>query len=214
MGTSRPSVGDHDLTFYDIFKLVDNIFRKTFIQRVKNETAAKLLKMSLNISIKDAMFTQVAFGDLKVLICEDYLGHDNIDRVFDVAMVDNQATIFIFSDSLTNEKVRRDVRASRLFDLFSILVEIYSVQEYMNIIGSIYSTIVEYAPLVLTVRLIETFYGRNFIIDKDWNPEYYPETYGWFDEEALDVIHKVTDRGLLEFGALVPIVDKYKSNWE
>lgn len=174
------------------------------------DNAAKLLFISQNIGIKDSMFYRVNLGDdITVLITYDYLGKGNIDYVYDFAIVDGNPTMFIFADTLLNENVPRAVRVNRIYRLFNALIGIYEDYKFM-IPGSIYEHIMLYAPMVMTVRLIETFYNRNFVISKDFNPSLYGDdfTVSWFDDDALEIIHSCDDTSLLDFGALVEHVSR------
>lgn len=202
-----PAVGNHGITMKGIFNLVAGIFTDKFTMRVSDDYAGKLLYISQGISIKDNMFTQVRLGtDVNVLIVEEYLGSKFRDYVYDVAMVNNTVTFFIFSDSLTNEKVPRSVRAARIYGLFEALVMLYAKTEIINVLGSMYSTMVYYAPMVMTVRLINRVSDTLFDYDEDYDPtEYTQYVNDWFTRDAYDAIMntKNTDADLLEFGLLV-----------
>ena len=207
---SEDAVGNHGLTFRKLFNLIDGIFRNKFMIKDKCENAAKLLYISNNVKIKDSMFYKVRLGDdISVLITYDYLGSDNRDYVYDFAIVDGRPTLFIFADSLINPKVPEFVRTYRLYSIFSVLVELYAKQEYVNIIGSIYESIIMYAPMILTVRLIESFYNRSFDMDRDYRKNMFDGTiiYEWFNEESLEIIHSCSDSALLNFGALVECIN-------
>lgn len=200
------AVGNHNLTFRKIFNLIDNTFRKKFVAKCVCDSAAKLLYIAHGINIKNSEFYKVRLGDdINVLITYDYLGSDNRDYVYDFAIIDNAPTLLIFADTLLNPKVPETVRTYRLHSIFTMLVELYSKQEFMNIIGSMYESIILYAPMVMTVRIIETFYNREFKLSRDYKADMFDGlvVYNWFDEEALDIIHKCSDAALLNYGALV-----------
>ena len=211
LGTMNKFVGDHDITFDKIFDIVKNALLDGYTLVGEFPTAAQVLRKALNIGIRDNKFYHVTLGDIRVLICNEYLGAANQDRVFDFFMVDGIPTLFIFSDCMKSEKVRRDVRVSRIIDLFTVLVELMSTQEYMNIVGSIYYKVIMAAPIVLTVKVIKAVYGRNFVYDKDWNPDYYSEEFGWFDQNVVDAVYAYGTDELLNFGAVSLFIDNYNN---
>lgn len=209
LGTTNTIVGDHELTFEAIYNLVLNIFLDKFTMVGEFPVAARVLREALDIGIKDNKFYWVKLGDLRVLICNDYLGPKNHDRVYDFFIVDNVPTIFIFADSIKSEKVKRDVRVARIIDLFTVLVELMSTQEYFNIVGSIYSKVIEAAPVVMSIKLIKAVYGRDFVYEKDWNPEYYGESFGWVTPDVVKAVYSFELYNLLNYGSIVILIDHY-----
>lgn len=171
-------------------------------------TASQVLRKALNIGIKGDKFIQVKLGDIRVLICNDYLGKNNQNKVHDFFIVDGVPTLFIFSDPLTNEHVKRDIRVSRIMELFSILVQLMNTQEYYNLVDSIYAKVIESAPVVMTVKLIKAVYERNFVYDKDWNPDLYANM-GWFNQDVVDAVYQFGMTELLNYGAIVLHIDAY-----
>lgn len=207
-----PTIGDHDLTYAKIYTLLQSIFLGKLHQKTRNENAAKLLYISKGIYIKDDMFTNVVLGDISVLIYEDYIGKENKGYVIDLAMVNNKPTLFIFSNNLTDQHIPKRVVIGRIYDVFNALLQLYSKQEFINMNYSIYHTISFYAPVVMTIRLVETIYNEPFDLQKD----YRDGDFGicrWLDEESLDIIHNCSDSALLEFGALVEHVDQYQDSF-
>ena len=205
-------VGDHGITFDDIFNLVKNTMLKGYKMVGEFPNAARVLKMALQIGIKDNKFYHVTLGDFRVLICYDYLGNNNVDRVCDLFIVDGIPTIFIFADSILTDKARTDVKVYRIMNLFITLTQLMSTQEYMNLPNSIYAKVFEASPVVLTVKLIKEVYGRDFNYDKDWNPDYYDESFNWFNNQVI--VNNIYKHGkyMLDYGAITLFVDDYLNN--
>jgi len=204
LGMNQMTIGDHEITYNDIFNLVNGIFRKQFTIKQPNPHAAWVLLGAKGIKVKDKSFKQVKFGDITVLIYEENIGVKYRDYIDDFAIVNNRPVLFIFSNELTDPNVPRKNRVEKIYRLFSDLVQLFMIQEYYNIVGSIYATIIDYAPIVMTVRLVETFYNHTFNMEKDYDEELYPDSVSsWFGQDALDIIHTSTDAELLEFGLMV-----------
>lgn len=206
---TQEAYGNNNVQITDIYALVDSIFNNKFTMTAADKNAADLLYLAKGINIPNNIFTQVKLGnELNVLIYDGYLGKDNIDYVYDFAMVNNKPTLYIFSDTLTNDKIPPKLRAERIYRLFSALVSMYSKQDYMILMYSIYHIMCYYTPIVLMVRLIESYYNREFKLDHDFDRKLFPDSIGeWFNQEALDIIHSMNDRQLFEFGGLVEHVE-------
>lgn len=209
---SNEDIGNHGLTYRKIFNLIDGIFRNKFMIKDRCEDAAKLLYIARAVKIKDSTFYKVRLGDdINVLITYDYLGPDNHDYVYDFAVINGNPTLFIFADSLLNPKVPEFVRTFRLYSIFTTLTVLYAKQEYMNLVGTVCETIAMYAPMVMTIRLIETFYNRKFDMDRDFKAYIFGDgVMDWFNDEALEIIHSCNDSALLSYGALVEHINMYR----
>ena len=201
--------GNHGVQITDIYALVDSTVNNKFSMVASNKNAADVLYLSKGISIPNNIFKQVKLGnDVNVLVYDGYLGKDNIDYVYDFAIVDNRPTFYLFSDPLTNDKAPRAVKVERIHRLFTALVNFFVKPEYITLRYSIYYNICYYAPMVLTVRLIENINNRQFSLDKDFDAEMYlPSIQEWFNQDALDIIHSMTDRQLFEFGGLIEHIE-------
>ena len=74
-------------------------------------------------------------------------------------------------------------------------------------VNTIYSTMMIYIPMVLTVRLYERVYNKEFRMN-NFREALYPEDIAvWFNEECLELIHGMDDHMLYEYGGLVEHVD-------
>lgn len=205
-----PAVGNHGITYRNIFNLVYGLFGDTFVQRVKNDYAARILFISQGLSIKNSMFTKVVLGDdIDVLIVPDYLGNRFSSYPYDVCVVNNRITFFIFSDCLKNDNYSTASRVANIYNLINALIMLGAKSDILNISGSIYQTITYYAPMVMTIRLFNLLNDSPFDYNKDYDPALMDEyVTTWFTEEACTLINntKYTDSDFLEFGLLVEYV--------
>lgn len=201
------SIGNNGMTISGIYSMIDSIFNDKLKMACPNINAARVLYMAKGISIKNSIFKQVKFGDFQVLVYEGYLGKNFRSYLYDFAIVNNQPTIFLFSDSFVNESIPTDIRINRIYKVFAFLVQMYYNLNWFYQVNTIYSTIQLYTPMVLTVRLYERVYGKEFEM-RNFREELYPEDVAvWFNEECIDLIHGMDDHMLYEYGGLVEHVD-------
>ena len=214
LGMYPQTVGRHELTFSAIYSLLASIYDDRLYQNIPNTDAAKLLYISYVINVKDNIFTTVRLGDIDILITDGYYGKKFRDMSYEVATINNRLTIFIFKDTLTNPKIPAKIKVARIFEIYNMLVGLYADPELKNLSYTIYGTIIFYAPVVMTIRLAESVFNKEFsTIDGCYdNIEYiFGNCYYWLNDEALKIIHNCTDSALLEYGALVEHIANYEN---
>lgn len=203
----QESIGNQGMTISGIYSMLDSIFNNKLKMACPNVNAARVLYMAKGISIKDSIFKQVKFGDFQILVYDGYLGKNFRNYLYDFAIVNNQPTIYLFSDPLVNENVPTDIRINRIYNVFTFLVQMYYNLNWFYQVTTIYSTMMIYIPMVLTVRLYERVYGKEFKMN-NFAAELYPSDVSvWFDDECLELIHGMDDHMLYEYGGLVEHVD-------
>lgn len=204
-GMNPQAIGNHELTFGMIYSLMNSIFENKLHQNVPNTDAAKLLYIAYGIRVDNNIFTTVRLGDIDVLITDGYYGKRYRDMVYDIAKVNNRTVLFVFKDALTNPKIPERVKLQRMYTMFNMLVTLYTDININNISpNTIYNTIIYYAPVVMSIKLYEYIYCKEFPISSDY--KYLLGDPCWLDKKALDIIHQCTDSALLEYGALVEYV--------